>query len=610
MSNFFQLRLGLFVAATLICAPRVVCSQSDSRSARVVALFQDAQRAQRDGDDAGAAVAYRQIISIDAGIAEVWSNLGMVLFYSHQYPDAINSFEHALTLKPTLPAPHIFEGKAYLELNRPEKALVSLKAALAIAPSQVETLVALGDAYALTHEYPTAIRSLQFAIKQDPKSEDAASRLAVTYLEWATNLGVELRKSSSLHGRLIQCEVLETENQKAAEEGFRGLVAANPGSLAAHLAFAHFLIASNPSQEDMDHADAQIEAARKIAPRNEEVLTALISRALSVQDISAATAELRALAKIDAEFTVANADMLTSGIPPQTASAILAEAHVRSSEPKPPSTYAGVFTALEARGHSRDLTSEQTVEYASAAWHLHHYELALAALSRKARPSDESKYWLYRTCEELGKAALEKVLEEHPDSVRTHLLLADLALQQERFSVAREEYQKAMVLRPEDSEIALLYVHCLEESNDLNLATREAALLANRFPGNARLNFEAGDLGLKAGDDDAAAVRFLEQSAVADPMPSRVHVDLADAYARMQRVDDAITEVKKVSNEDTDGGIHYRLARWYKQTGRSQQAAEALEFCRRLKAKEIQNSQVPPQNPGSNPPQRQHSREK
>jgi len=49
-------------------------------------------------------------------------------------------------------------------------------------------------------------------------------------------------------------------------------------------------------------------------------------------------------------------------------------------------------------------------------------------------------------CSELGKQTLEKTLDTHPNSLRAHLLLADLALQQDEFSRAREEYQAAVAL--------------------------------------------------------------------------------------------------------------------------------------------------------------------
>jgi len=104
---------------------------------------------------------------------------------------------------------------------------------------------------------------------------------------------------------------------------------------------------------------------------------------------------------------------------------------------------------------------------------------------------------------------------------------------------------------------------------------------------DAGLNFEAGELTLRTSGDAETAVKYLERALQTDSGMVRARVDLADAYAQLERFDDAIREVERIAGTDDDGGLHYRLARWYRQTGRGEEAAKALESCKRIKEQKL-----------------------
>src|SRR5260370_36207008 len=95
------------------------------------------------------------------------------------------------------------------------KSLPPLKAALTIEPNQMEAILALGEAYAQTHQFEAAVRLLQNALNRDPDSESLGSNLAVTYFDWAKDVGDALRYAPSLYGQLL------TDTIHAATNGVR-----------------------------------------------------------------------------------------------------------------------------------------------------------------------------------------------------------------------------------------------------------------------------------------------------------------------------------------------------------------------------------------------------
>ena len=144
-----MLSLGPYRVATVavfLLAPSILAAQAADPRDQIIKLFQTAQEADQVQNLSKAVAAYREIVKIDPGVAEVWSNMGMALFHVGANQDAISAFQKASTLKPALLAPHIFEGVAYLNLDEPRKAVAPLKQALALSPGQPDATLALGDA--------------------------------------------------------------------------------------------------------------------------------------------------------------------------------------------------------------------------------------------------------------------------------------------------------------------------------------------------------------------------------------------------------------------------------------------------------------------------------
>jgi tetratricopeptide (TPR) repeat protein len=593
MWQFINSRLIEATVSTLIVFPSLAWGQSADSRTQVVELFQQAQHAEQANDRSKASDIYRAILAIDPNIAEVWSNLGMALYQQDRYKDSIPAFERAATLKPTLLAPHLFAGLAYQQMGDATKALTPLKAALALEPNQPEATAALSDAYAQTRQFEASVLLLQSALKHNPDSETLESNLAVTYLDWAKDIGDTLRRSPSLYGSLLSDRVHAANDPGSADAAFRNTVASasvsTPGSMEAHLAYARFLMENQPTAEKLQASKEQIEAARQISPHDLDVAAAEVQLAAVQKNIPRAFALLSALLEEDHAFTLANLDTLADGMPSEDTLKIKELAASQSAHSSGyPESYTNKFAALEAVRSKRLLTITEDADYASVAWHLHRYDEVLSELVKRHRTDAANQYWLFRICEALGRETLEYTVNTHPDSLRSHLLLADFAIQQGNFKVAQSEYEAALSLSPNDPEIMLLHVHLLESMSEYEQALQEAMHGAANFPQNASLNFEAGELTLRSSSDAGAAARYLEQALQADSRLIRARTDLSDAYAQLNRFDDAVREVIPILNTDEDGALHYRLARWYRQTGHAEEASKALEISKRIKEQRIE----------------------
>lgn len=579
----------LVTVAVLLVAPYLPVAQAGDARDQIIKLFQAAQEAEQVQDFSKSVAAYRDIAKIDPGIAEVWSNMGMALFHLGANRDAISAFQKASALKPALLAPHVFEGLAYLNLDEPQRAVASLKAALALSPSQPEATLALGDAYARTFQFEASIRLLQKALQRDPGSESVGSNLAVSYLDWAKDIGTALTRSPSLYGRLLSDRVHATKDPETAEGAFRDTVAFAPGSAEAHLAYARFLMEIRPTADKLRASEEQIAEARRITPHDLDVAAAEVRLAIAQNDIPKASTLLWTMMQEDPAYMLANLDALADGLPAEDALQIKEEAASMAPHSSGSSDgYSSRLARLERTKSGRLLSAIEDAEYTSAAWHLHRYDQALSDLMNRHRKDPVGQYWLFRTCEALGRDVLEQTVNAHPDSVRSHLLLADFAIQQDNLKSARSEYAAALSLRPHDPEIILFNVRLLETAKESRQALQEAMRGAADFPLDAGLNFEAGELLLRSNGDAEAAATYLERALQSDSRLIRARTDLADAYAQLQRFDDAIRELNQIIGTDDDGALHYRLARWYRQTGHAEEAVKALELCRRMKEQRLE----------------------
>jgi superkiller protein 3 len=139
--------------------------------------------AQRQGDFRTAAAEWEVIARLRPGVAEVYSNLGMMRHFGGQYPKAIAAFHRALQLNPKLTAPHLFLGIDYYLTSLPAQALPELKQALQLEPGSALAQKWIAMTYFEMGDFFSAARELSLAATQDPSDADLLFWLSRTYLK-------------------------------------------------------------------------------------------------------------------------------------------------------------------------------------------------------------------------------------------------------------------------------------------------------------------------------------------------------------------------------------------------------------------------------------------
>ncbi len=174
----------------------------------VAALFREAREAERVGDFATALRKYDEALAEDPGLAEAWSNRGIILYGMERHREALRAFERAAALKPRLFAPQLFCGIEYLRSGEPRKAVLALRAALKLEPGNPQANLALAAAYAGVAQFDEAVDLYRAVIRRAPALEEARYGLAVAYLNWSKSAARRLVDSASPYGDLIMSDFL------------------------------------------------------------------------------------------------------------------------------------------------------------------------------------------------------------------------------------------------------------------------------------------------------------------------------------------------------------------------------------------------------------------
>ncbi|MGA8532158.1 MAG: tetratricopeptide repeat protein [Acidobacteriaceae bacterium] len=141
-----------------------------------------AQEAEQRNDFPLAVSEYRILTSRFPHNAEVLSNLGVALYFNHQWQQAIDVFRKAMALNPDLLPPHLFSGLAWSRLSNPDAAVPELEKAVHINPSDALATTWLGYAYSAEARYRPAVAEFEAASRLDSSNVDVWYALGQTWL--------------------------------------------------------------------------------------------------------------------------------------------------------------------------------------------------------------------------------------------------------------------------------------------------------------------------------------------------------------------------------------------------------------------------------------------
>ncbi|HEX7729143.1 MAG TPA: tetratricopeptide repeat protein [Terracidiphilus sp.] len=160
--------LLLWIAAASAHAQAAQSSAADALNRR----FQEAVRAQNEGDYAKAEQILRALRAQHPGVFAIDESLGMVLASREKYAEALPFLEAATKEQPGSDAAHANLGAALFELKRNKEALAAFEIAARLNPKNAATQQSLGRLLMETHEPARAAEAFAAALALEPSRTD------------------------------------------------------------------------------------------------------------------------------------------------------------------------------------------------------------------------------------------------------------------------------------------------------------------------------------------------------------------------------------------------------------------------------------------------------
>jgi tetratricopeptide (TPR) repeat protein len=601
LKNGYKLQLLL-----LLIIPLLGFGQQDQNAA-LEPLLAKAQQAQAGSDYATAARAYKLAVKIRPDVPELWANLGLMEHETANYADAIQSFQHAYKLKPSLYVPNLFLGIDFVHIGKAKEAIPFLLTAEKINDEDSQPHLALGRVYSSLQEFPLAVHEFTNAIRLDPKLSTAWFSLGIAYLDQVENDSRKMseKDQNSSYAKSLFAESLATQSRYLeAVDLYKQVLASSPQPPCTHgqLGFVYLRQHDNAAavREFKSGADCSLAVLGQSrldidAGANEDALKLL--NQLWKRDPGFVQANASTL-EASSGFTVSlteqhNAqqvpddlyDLLFStlqGTSRQLKQDVVAD-HSNKSMGTPAENYAAGRYGLCADQTKNSLKTKNQSNLcllAACAFLTGDYALssdASAVWTAMAPQSTEAFYWSIKADEKLAFQALERYEQLEPHSERSHLLLGDIYIQRERYDDAQAEYQKALELSPNDPAALLGSASAYFRNGNISKTIETARLALNQLPEDPEINLLMGEA-LVSRHDFLNTEPFLEKGLNAkQQMLPHVHALLGRVYAETGKSQQAINELKLGLASDEDGSVHYQLARLYRQAGDENDARTAIE---------------------------------
>lgn len=613
--------------------PGVAFSQQPDQ---LESLLASAHEAQARSDFQAAADFYLRATVLHPEIAELQANLGLMYYQTGKDGAAIEAFRKALRLKPGLFVPNLFLGLESVKAKRFTEAIGYFKQAALVNPNEVQVQLGLGQAYAGKGENRLAIIAYSRAAQLDPANADTWYHLGVRYLE---QVEADARILISLHrdSSYVQALMAETfAEQRAfiqADETYKDLVSRSKLPPGVHAGYGFLLL----NRHDLAGADRELNAELVSNPGSLLAKLGMARLHLEQGSSGQAAEEIAEISAADPGFLGANISQFTAGLPPPKREELERALEQQEAAGNLPRDFADLFRNPAAGGGTRDslpavpakgerepnavdrnatklyskgnygecsdalirqqqqLPAKSLELLANCSYFTGNYPVALSAAARLAsNPTTEvaGLYWETKSAQKLATQALARASATDSNSPKLHVLLGDVYRQQKSFPDAEQEYRKALALRPDDAGalFGLSLSLLTDGQNDEAQAVAQAVL--EKDPEDPEFNALMGEI-LCARHDFSAAEPFLKKSLGAKPeLLSRVHALLGNVYAKTNRTQEAIAELKLALASDKDGTLHYQIARLYLRVGDRDAAKQAFETSKQIQQQGLRHASV------------------
>lgn len=279
--------------------------------------------------------------------------------------------------------------------------------------------------------------------------------------------------------------------------------------------------------------------------------------------------------------------------------AVQAYRRALSIDPRLPNLYLNLGLAYFKEGDFREALkafekepqSERVVTLVGMShFGLGEYRQAAATLQPLATAHPENtelgyllaKSYLWAGQHEQAMEMFRKMLERDPNSAAVHMLLAEALDADDREKEATEELQAAVRTSPQMPEVHFALGYLLWKQKQYPEAEREFQAELRNNPEKALSLAYVGDIMLHDGRE-AAAFTMLRRAEQLNNNLHIVHQDLGIYYQDQKKNDFALKEFQEAVRTAPDNyDAHYRLARIYKELGRSAEAEKEFATVQQL----------------------------
>jgi len=612
-------------------------SASTTASPAILAHFIAAENAQRHKDLALAEREYRIVIARAPNFAPAYLNLGLIKQDERRWQEAASLFGKATRLNPHLTGAQLFLGIDECLQGQVGPAIFHLQEALRQEPELEDAYSWLATAQRMKGDREAELETLKQGLRRYPRNVDmlyllghayeALGRQVIDQLEKANPhssyveqwLGEDYANSGYLAAGLLHFEkaisvepkrselhvaagevYLAASNLPKAKTEFAAALTLNPHDLRARVrlgeaeliegnlkpALAHWtqalsidperverilgLQVANPPSSHLDQLPTQFVAnlqSAKASLRGERAPAARLATAfIAVQEGHSASLTLT--------------DFATSGAPQKAVACTASDLKSWLREGLISAVSACERNSLHGRG-----SDSLRLQIGRALYEAGKSAEALAAL--QAIPSDAvhypaAFYWRAHCYKALALQTYLKLFEVAPDSHRAHELLADLASLRHQDAEAIREYQLALIGNSTLPNLHYEIGHLYWKSYKTAEARRELSAELALNPRHLGALIDMGATYLYE-HQPAKAVNYLISAEKLDSGNHDVHEFLGVAYLQLGRNREAEAELRKATDNDKDGKVHYQLGKVYQALGEKQKAEQMFAIAARLK---------------------------
>jgi len=449
---------------------------------------------------------------------------------SGQYAQAISLYQRLIRLYPNVPGLKMNLGMAFYFSGEYQKAIVPLAAAVSSGqPDLLSASMFLGSSYVLTGQPAKAVPALQAYLKHKPDDARAREALGDAFLALGRR-----RQAVEQYRKLAE---LEPSSSKAwyelgkAYEALAGDAFDRLEQQASDSAYVFALLAdSRVVRQQYRSAFFFYHKALEANPRMRGIHVALsrVYRATGHEDWAAA--EERKETEL--------------GLPDCATEKILCD-------------------FLEGR------------------------MLEVAQMAEKLT-TPEGLYWTSQAYNQLAVQSFAR-LAAFPDSLEWHQLRAEVHEHQGEYLEASKEWRKVLDIAPGHPLAQRGLALSLFLAKDHQAAKAVIDELLKREPRSSQWNYLTGEIFLAEEKADQA-LPFLLKAVQKQPDFLPAHASLGRTYLALQQPAKAIPHLERALPSDTDGNLHYQLARACQTTGNAERARVALQKYQEIQRKNQQEN--------------------